>query len=170
MRLVAVAVLGLALVGLAACSPPPKEYAYPAWGFAASFSEKPQETDQPAPADGANARTFLAETNSGGHDLVVSVTDAAEAANSADEILSKTPQLIADKLGGEVSKTTYFATGDQGQVMGREVEITKGGKPAMLLRIFVANGRIYQIAGTSLLGFDDPVVKRFLDSFRLTAK
>ena len=92
-------------------------------------------------------------------------------ADASDQILTLTPQEVAKSLGGEVSKTTYFATtGDAGQVMGREVQITKDGKPAMLMRVFFTNGRIYQAAGTSPIGFDDPTVKTFLDSFHLTGK
>ena len=52
---------------------------YPAWGFAASFPGPPKETDHPASDDGAKAHTVLVETVTGGHDFIVTVSDASRA-------------------------------------------------------------------------------------------
>ena len=167
MRFLAAAALGLALLGLGACTPPMKEYAYPAWGFAAAFQSDPVVTDEPASADGSRPHTLLVEASSGGRDFAVTATDASQASNSPDEMLSQAPQLVANSMGGTVDTTTYVATG---AVVGREVRINKAGKPMMVLRVFVSNGRLYQVGAASVLGLGDPAVKTFLDSFRLTAK
>jgi hypothetical protein len=70
-------------------------------------------------------------------------------------------------MGGEVGPETYASTGEG--VLGREYAITKDGKPYATIRAFLANGRFYEIGAQSPLGPDDPAVKGFLDTFRITA-
>jgi hypothetical protein len=167
MRLAATAVLATIVLALSACAAPPppwKEYVYPAWGFAASFRTPPKETDNAASADGSRLRSMLLETTVDGHDYVVAVSDASAATKSDDDILRQLPQALAQ--GGKVSTPTYAATGS---VIGREVIVNPPGQRAHRVRMFMANKRLYQVAGSSVRGTSDPDITHFLDSFRLLA-
>jgi hypothetical protein len=168
MRIVISTVLATALLALSACAPPPlKEYAYPAWGFAASFPGQPAATDTPTSADGVHPHTLQLESKVGGHDFVVAATDASASTKSDDEILSEVPAAIAQGIGGTVTSTTYVATG---QVVGREVLIDKPGQQTMRMRIYVSGKRLYQVGAQSMLGPQDPEIVEFLDSFHLLGK
>lgn len=163
MRFRHLAAAGLVL-GLAACQPPLKEYAYPAWGFAASFPASPKVTDQPASADGTSPHSLIVETTVAGRDFAATAADASASDKTPDQILADAPPLVAKGLGGEVTSTTYVATGG---VTGREVRFSKDGKPFMVMREYVAQGHLYEIGATSILSLDDPAVKAFLNSFKL---
>lgn len=161
------AIVMLAAIGLAltACAPPPpKEYAYPAWNFAASFRGPPKVTETKASADGSTPHSLLVESNVGGDDFAVNVTDASAATSTADQMLDATPQALAKSMGVDVGATVYAATG---QVTGREVRFDKGGEPVMLMRVFVAGNFLYEVSANSAKGVTDPNVRVFLDSFHL---
>jgi hypothetical protein len=163
MRRSFVIVLSLAL---AACSPPPmKEYAYPAWGFAASFWAPPQVTE--TAAGPGQPHSLMLESKTLGRDLVVSVGEGVRPDVTIEQIGPNYAQRAAQAMGGEVGIMTYAATG-QG-TDGLEFPITKDGKPYATVRTFLANGRFYEIAAQSALGPDDPVVKDFMTAFRITA-
>jgi hypothetical protein len=165
MRPTTLAMVALAGLALAACSKPkPKEYDYPAWNFGASFEGAPKVTDTPASKDGTSPHNLLVESNVGGHDFSVNVTDASSASTTPDEMLNATPDALAKGMGIDVGATTYAATGT---VMGREVRFDKEGKPVMLMRVFVAGNYLYEISANSTKGVTDPASKAFLTSFHL---
>ena len=156
----------LAVAALAACNAPAmKEYAYPKWGFAASFTGPPQAVD--TPAGPGKPHTLLLESKDAGRDFVVSVMEGVRPGVSIDDIGPALTRQAAQAMGGELGPETYESTG-QG-VLGRGYVITKNGKPFALVRAFVANDRFYQVGAQSVLGNDDPAVKAYLDSFRITA-
>ena len=159
-------VLGLALA-LAACKPAPamKEYTYPAWGFAASFWTPPQVVE--APPGPGRPHMLMLESKQAGRVFALSVREGVRPDVAIDQIGPDFAHQAAQAMGGEVGMMTYTSTG-QG-VLGREFALTKDGKPLATVRTYLANGRFYEIAGQSALGPDDPAVKDFLDSFRITA-
>jgi hypothetical protein len=157
--------LALALTTLIACKPPPwKVYGYPAWGFAAAFRTPPRLTETQASPKDNQPHAFQAEGSAGARDLVVAVTDASGTTKTADQVLSEVPVAMAQAAGGTVRNVTYAATG---KVVGREFLIDKAGQPSQRVRIYFANGKLYQIVAASPLGVDDPEVTGFLGSFRL---
>ena len=164
MGVVRISVLALAV--LAACSSPPplKEYAYPGWGYAASFRATPKETDYPASPDGAKRHTFLVESSLAGRDDLVNVVDGSGSTKSEDQALSDAPAALASYVGGTLGPITYVATG---KVVGREFLLNRPGRPAARVRVFVANQHLYEIIAQSALGPDDPETSSFLGSFRL---
>jgi hypothetical protein len=156
----------LAVLGLAACrAPPMKDYAYPMWGFVADFSAPPEATETP-PGPG-KPHALLLESKQAGRDFVVSVMEGVRPGVTIDEIAPAYARQAATAMGGEVGPETYASTGEG--VLGREYAITKGGKPYFTVRSYLANGRFYEIGAQSVLGPDDPAVKTFLDTFRITA-
>jgi hypothetical protein len=160
---IAVAVV-LASASLAACKPavaPTKEYAYPAWGFKASFPAQPKETDTPVQGDKPHG--FLAEYQDGSHDFAVLTVDTSRPPTDLDEMADAAAGFLAQSSGSVAGVKAYAATSDG--VDGREVALTKGGRTIATLRFFVAGGRFYQVAARSILGGDDPAVKDFLFSF-----
>jgi hypothetical protein len=159
----AVAVV-LATSALAACKPaaaPTKEYAYPAWGFRASFPAQPKETD--TPAQGANPHAFLAEYQDGSHDFAVLTVETSRTPADLDEMADAASGFLAQSSGSVAGIKAYAATSDG--LDGREVELTKGGRTIATLRFFLEGGKFYQVAARSTLGGDDPAVKDFLFSF-----
>jgi hypothetical protein len=156
------------LVALSDCTPPPalKEYAYPAWAFAASFRAPPTQTDTPAAADGTTAHTFLIESVLAGRDNLVNVIDGSNSTKSDDQALSDAPGVLATAVSGTLGPISYVATG---AVVGREFLINRQGKPASRVRVFVSNKHLYEVISQSSLGPDDPETTAFLDSFRLLA-
>ena len=158
----------LALVALAAAgckAPPMKEYVYAKWGFAASFWAAPEVTETPAAPGRPHA--LLLDSQQAGRDFAVSVREGVRPDVDIDQIGPEFARQFAQATGGEVGPETYASTG-QG-VLGREYAITKNGKPYATVRSFLANGRFYEIGAESPLGPDDPAVKYFLDTFRITA-
>jgi hypothetical protein len=153
-------------VALAACKPAPpfKEYAYPAWGFVARFWAPPEPVE--APSGPGKPHSLLLESKQAGRDFVVSVMEGVRPDVTIDEIGPDYARQAAKALGVELGPETYTSTG-QG-VLGREYALTKNGKPYATMRAFLANGRFYEIAAQSVLGPDDPAVKGFLDTFRIT--
>src|SRR5271154_5544629 len=104
--------VGLAAVALTACSPPPlKEYAYPTWGFAASFRSPPTETDTPAAADGSQPHMFQAEMNKDDRDFIASATDESASKQTPDQILAQAPITIAENARATVGPMTNVAAG-----------------------------------------------------------
>ena len=163
MRIITATALAFLLLGLTACTKPLKEYSYPTWGFAVSFREPPMVTDTPAAKDGT-AHTFQVRTVTGDRVLVVTVTDAAGADKTDDQILSEVPQAAIQSSGGTVAG---HADVKAGNVVGREVTIDRGAQPTERLRVFVANKKVYQVIARSSEGADDKEVGAFMDSFRL---
>jgi hypothetical protein len=154
-------------LALAACKPAPpfKEYPYPAWGFVARFWGPPQVVE--APPGPGKPHSLLLESKEGGRDFVVSVGEGVRPGVDIDQIGPDYAQRAAKAMGGEVGIETYASTGEG--VLGREYPITKDGKPYATIRAFVANGRFYEIGAQSPLGPDDPAVKGFLETFRITS-
>jgi hypothetical protein len=162
------AALSIVLVAFAAtaCNAPPmKEYVYPAWGFAVSFWAPPEATETPA-APGRPHGLEL-ESKEAGRDFLVSVGEGVRPGITIDEMGPAYARKAALAMGAEVGPEVYASTG-QG-VLGREYLIKKNGQPYFTIRAFLANGRFYEIGAQSVLGTDDPAVKDFLDSFRITA-
>jgi hypothetical protein len=161
MRIVTSAAIAAALLILAACSPPPfKEYAYPAWGFAASFRAAPTET--PTAAQSGAPAGFKAALVNAGREYAVEVADGSASAKSDDQVLSEFPNVLAQ--GGTLKGLTYVASG---KVMGREMLIDKPGQATRRVRIFVSHRRLYAISAASPLGPTDREVEQFMTSFRL---
>jgi hypothetical protein len=159
----------LAALGLCACKAPPpatKEYAYPAWGFRISFQTPPQVTDTPAQPDGT-ARSLNAEADGGGRDFAINAHDAPDNAKTIDELADSAAQLIAKELKAETTVKTYVATTEG--VMGRQFDVTVGGRPAARVRVFLAGGHFYVLAAKSDYGLEDPAVDTFLYSFHPAA-
>lgn len=156
----------VAVAALGACNAPAmKEYAYPKWGFAISFGAPPEVTETPA-APG-KPHFLLLESKQAGRDYVVSVREGVRPGVTIDEIGPAMTRQAAQAMGGELGPETYESTA-QG-VLGRGYVITKDGKPFATVRAFLANDRFYQVGAQSALGNDDPALKDFLDSFRITA-
>ncbi len=163
MRKIATAALGLASLALAACShPTPTPYANQGWNFAVTFQAPPKVTETKASA--AGPASLLVEANGAGHDFAVNVLDASGSTSTPDQILSSAPATVAQAMTTDVGQTTYVATDG---VTGREVRFDKDSKPALLMRIFVSGGRVYEVSADVPKGVDDPTVKGFLDSFHL---
>jgi hypothetical protein len=161
-----VLVLVPVMIVLAACKPVPamKEFAYPAWGFVASFWAPPQLTETPASPE--QPHTLLLESKEAGRDFAVSVMEGVRPGVSIDQIGPDYVQRAAKAMDDEVGAETYTSTA-QG-VLGREYALTKNGKPDATIRAYLANGRFYEVAAQSPLGPDDPAVKDYLDRFRIT--
>jgi hypothetical protein len=159
--------IALAFVALCACKPAPpmKEYAYPAWGFAASFWAPPQVTETPA-APG-QPHSLMLESKQAGRDFVVSVGEGVRPGVTIDQIGPGFARRAAKNMGGELGPETYASTAQR--VLGREYAIIKDGKPYATIRAYLANDRFYETGAQSVLGPDDPAVKAFLDSFRITS-
>ena len=165
-RLVASAIALLAVAALAGCKAPPmKEYAYPKWGFVASFWAPPEVTETPA-APGRPHGLEL-ESQQAGRDFVVSVAEGVRPGVDIDQMGPDYAHKAAQAIGAEVGPETYASTGEG--VLGREYLLKKNGQPYFTIRSFIANGCFYEIGAQSPLGPDDPAVKYFLDTFRITA-
>ena len=154
----------LALMALTACQPaeaPTKEYAYPAWGFKASFPAPPKETDTPAQGD--NPHAFQVEYLDNAHHFAVSAVETARSPSDLDEMTDAMAGSLAQSSGSVAGVKAYDATAEG--VDGRKVELTKDRRTIATLRFFVTGGKFYQVLARSVLGGDDPAVTRFLDSF-----
>lgn len=166
-KMFVLALVSLGALALAACKPAPamKEYAYPAWGFAASFWAPPQTVE--APPGPGRPHMLMLESKQAGRTFALSVREGVRPGVDIDQIGPALAGQAAQAMGGERGVMTYTSTA-QG-VLGREFAFTKDGKPLATVRTYLANGRFYEIAAQSVLGPDDPAVKDFLDSFRITA-
>jgi hypothetical protein len=156
----------LAAFAVAACKPtrlPVKEYAYPAWGFKASFQTQPVIKDEPASADGTTPHNFLAEAHTHDDDFVVTACDCSQNPADIDGLSDYLGQHFATGVGGKVEGKTWVATFEN--LMGREIRISKDGKPYATIRVFAAGNRSYQVIAVSNYGPSDRAVIRFLYSF-----
>ena len=156
----------LAALALSSCmpgAPATKDYAYPAWGFKASFQARPTETAQPASADGTTPNALLVEANAGGRDFAVWAADVSKASMTLDDLASSSSNHVAKGLGATASIPTYAAAGEG--VEGRDYTFTKDGQWLASMHVFLAGGRFYEVIAKSAFGEDDPAVKTFLFSF-----
>ncbi len=160
-----IALAPLLALALGACrAPPPTEYTYPAWGFAVSFWSPPKVTEAAVTAD--QLHHALVESDTAGRTFAVYAADGLRPGTTIDGPgPAAAAHAMAAAMGGDVGVMTYAATA--AGVDGREFAITKNGKPYATVRIFIVNGRFYEVGGQSLLGPDDPTVKTFLGSFRI---
>jgi hypothetical protein len=166
MRIITATALGLALFALTACSPPPwKEYDYPAWGFGVSFQAQPAVTDTPATAN--SPHSFQAEATQDGVDLVVIAIDSQAAGKSDQDLLADIPDEMVRSSGGTVKSLVNTTAG---KLAGREITIDHGSDPLERARVFVLNGRVYQVITQTPTDTDAATATKFLDSFHLLAK
>lgn len=163
MRTLSIAACGLTLLALVACSPAPKPYQNATWGFSAAFRGPVKTSDTPA-AGGAPA-SFQAQSVAGGRQYVIAVTDTALSGKTPAQILSEAPQATAQASGGTLSAPTDVSSGG---VAGREFVIKHPGAPVERDRVFVSNGKLYQLTTQSPHGEKDSEATQFLDSFHLT--
>ena len=157
--------IALAVLALAACkgAPPTKEYAYPAWGFKASFPAAPVETKQPGAPNGSTPNADRVDSSADGRHFAVWAADVSKTGMSLDDLAKAASGFIAKQMGATAGVPTYTATSDG--TLGREYQLMTGGKWRATLRVFLAGGRFYEVIGSSPLGQDDPAVKDFLFSF-----
>jgi hypothetical protein len=166
MRVSSVAAVTLTAFAIAACRParlPAKEYVYPSWGFKASFQTQPVIKDEPASADGSTPHNFLAEAHTHDDDFVVTACECSQSPTDVDGLSDYLGSHFAKGVGGQVASKTYVATFEN--LFGREIQISKDGKPFATLRVFAVGGRSYQVIAVSNYGPSDPAVVRFLYSF-----
>ncbi len=155
--------LAFVLVACKPPSPPTKEYAYPAWGFRISFPAPPVATPQPASPDGASPSSYTLESQQDGRDFKVWAADVARTGMSLDDLAKSASGFISKQMASTASAPTYAATSEG--VMGREYQLTKDGKWAATLRVFLVGGRFYEVIGSSKYGQGDPALQDFLISF-----
>jgi hypothetical protein len=132
----------LAAVALASCTPgtpATKDYAYPAWGFKASFQAPPLVTSDPGTADGSKPPSTTVGVNSGGRDFAVWAADVSKADLSIDDLTSSASDHVSKELGFTPSIPAYAATSEG--VEGRELSFTKDGRWQATMRVFVSGGR-----------------------------
>ncbi|HEY3799493.1 MAG TPA: hypothetical protein VGL58_14165 [Caulobacteraceae bacterium] len=165
MRLAAIATLtALSAAALAACShPTPTPYTNTDWGFSATFQAPPKVTETKASATASHS--LLVDSSAFGDDFSVNVVDAGGPTSSADQVLNAAPNALSQSMGIDVGAVTYVAT--QG-VTGREVRFDRSERPVMLMRIYFAGGKLYEVSADAAKGVTDPAAKAFLDSFKLT--
>ena len=158
MRPTAVAVLAIGLLAAASCSKPaqPTPYTNAQWGFGVTFPAAPKVTETP----GGNGQThsLLAEARSGDDDFAVVVYDAGNSDEAPSAILDRAQDAVAQQQEVDVGASTPVTLGD---ISGREVRFDKDGKPAMLSRLFMINGRLYEVNANSAKGTSDPREKAF---------
>jgi hypothetical protein len=166
MRSVVIAAVAAGLLALSACkagpAAAPTAYANAAWGFSVSFHGAPKVTETPATADGKTDHVLVVENTAGGRDELVRAIDGSGSTSSDDDALSSAPAALAKAVGGTLGPITYSATG---KVVGREFLLNRTDKPAMRVRVFVANRRLYEIIAQAP---DDAESTAFLDSFKLS--
>jgi hypothetical protein len=166
MRVFPVAAVILTAFAIAACKPAPlpvKQYAYPSWGFKASFQTQPVIKDEPASADGSTPHNFLAEAHTHDYDFVVTAFNVAQSPSDLDTLSDDLGSRLAKASGRQVEGTTYVATFEN--LMGREIQVSKDGKSFATMRVFVAGNRFYEVYAASNHGPSDPAVVDFLYSF-----
>jgi hypothetical protein len=99
-----------------------------------------------------------------GRDNLVNVIDGSASTKTEDQALSDAPAVLAKYVGGTLGPMTYTASG---KAMGREFTLSRPGRPASRVRIFVWHKHLYELIAQSSLGSDDPENEEFLTSFRL---
>jgi hypothetical protein len=168
-QIAAVAVAaGLVALSLASCSPPPKQYDYPAWGFSAAFPDPPKLTETPAAPDGSQGHSLLVASDTNLHQFEVYTIEQPTPGQSIDEFADAAGPIVAHSLGGEVESHTYVATVQlTDQAMGREILIIKHDKPLVKMRVYIVGAKYYQIVARSAFGPSDPAAVAFLDSFKI---
>jgi hypothetical protein len=160
-RLLILPLVALALC-LGACRQRVKEYDYPAWGFRISFASPPEVEDKAALPDGT-PHSFTADLDSGVRDFAIEANDAPGTRDIDQLVDAMIPLMLKGIPKGEVTSHTYAATIEG--LMGRQLDISVGGKPIYRVHVFLAGGRLYTIVAKSALGVDDPAVDQFLYSF-----
>jgi hypothetical protein len=166
MRIITAGVLALSLLALTACSKPQwKEYDYPAWGFGVSFQAQPTDTETPGTATAPHS--FQAEATQDGVDLVVVAIDSQAAGKSDQDLLADIPDEMVRGSGGTVKSLVNTTAG---KLAGREITIDHGSDPLERARVFVLNGRVYQVITQTPSDADAAIATKFLDSFHLLAK
>jgi hypothetical protein len=166
MRIMTAAALTLSLFALAACSKPQwKEYDYPSWGFGVSFQGQPTVTETPASANGPHS--FQAELSQDGVDLVVIAIDSSASGKSDQDLLADIPDEMVRSSGGTVKA---LVNANLGTLVGRDVTIDHGSDPTERARVFVLNGRVYQVITQTPQDADAATATKFLDSFHMLAK
>jgi hypothetical protein len=164
-----VAVPTLVVLVLAACGPPPSprlaERAYPAWGYKASFPDTPQETAKAGAPDGSEPASLMVETSGPKRDFGVWAGDVSRLGQTLDELASNGSQHVAQGMHGTLGVRAYAATAEA--VDGYEYPLMKEGKWYGVMRVFLVNGRFYEVIAESAYGEDDPAVKDFLGSFHI---
>ncbi len=166
MRIITAGALSLALLALTACSKPQwKEYDYPAWGFGVSFQAQPAVTDTPGTAN--TPHSFQAQATQDGVNLVVIAIDSQAAGKSDQDLLADIPDEMVRGSEGTV-KSLVNAT--SGKLVGRDITIDHGADPTERARVFVLNGRVYQVITQTPQDSDAATATKFLDSFHLLAK
>ena len=163
---VALLAAGAVIAALGACNAsPPKEYAYPAWGFAVSFWSPPKVAEQ-SPAPG-QPHSLMLNTEGVGREFGVLVEEGVRPDVTIDQIGPFFARNTAQPMDGDVGPMTNVSTA-QG-APGREFAVTQYGRPLATIRTFLAHDRFYEIVAKSEVGPGDPAVKAFLGSFRITA-
>ena len=119
--------------------------------------------DEPASADGSTPHNFLAEAHTHDYDFVVTAFDVSQSHPDLDTLSDDLGSRLAKALGGQVEGKTYVATFEN--LMGRETQISKDGKPFATMRVFEAGGRFYEVVAVSNYGPSDPAAVDFLYSF-----
>jgi hypothetical protein len=159
----------LMVLALAACGPPPSprlvERAYPAWGYKASFPATPQETASAGAPDGSAPPSLMVEASGPKRDFGVWSGDVSRSRQTLDELAGNGSEHVAKAMGGTLGVRSYAATAEA--VDGYEYPLMKQGKWYGVMRVFLANGRFYEVIAESVYGEDDPSVKDFLGSFHI---
>ena len=159
----------LAVLALAACGPPPSprlvERDYPAQGFKAAFPDAPKETAAAGSPDGSAPPSFMVESSGPKRDFGVWSADVSRSGETLDDLASNGSEHVAKGLGGQLGVRAYAATAEG--VDGYEYPLMKAGKWYGVMRVFLANGRFYEVIAESAYGEDDPAVTDFLGSFHV---
>ena len=110
---------------------------HPAWGFSAAFLAQPKLTETLRRARRlVRGHSLLVASNTGLDDFEVFALEAPPPAKSIDEFTDAAAPVVAKSLGDEVGATTYVATVQlTNRAMGREVQITKDGRPVFDMRV-----------------------------------
>jgi len=166
MRIITAIAVGLSLLALTACSKAPwKAYDYPAFGFGVSFQTQPTVTETASTA--TTPHSIQAEATQDNVHLVAIAIDSQTTGKSDADVLAGIPdQMVRESQGTVKSNTSVTA----GKLAGREIVIDHGSDPLERARVFVLNGRIYQLVTQTPSDEDPAVAKTFLDSFHLLAK
>ncbi len=165
-RRLAIALAGVAVAAMAACSQPPKPTAYSnaEWGFGVTFPGPPKVTETQASA--TQTHNLLAVASVGGRADAVQAIDASSTTDMPSDILARAPAQIASSQDLDVGSTTPSPLGD---VNGLEVRFDKDGDPVMLMRLFIINQKLYEVSATLPNKKVDAQAQAFLSSFHLVA-
>lgn len=165
MRIIIAITLGLSVLALSACSKPQwKEYDYPAFGFGVSFQTQPTVTETPSTP--TTPHSVQAEATQEGVNLVAIAIDPQTTGKSDADVLAGIPDQMVRGSQGTVKSNAPVSAG---QLAGREIVIDHGDTTERA-RVFVLNGRIYQIVARAPSDDEGTVATTFLNSFHLLAK